>query len=194
MPIDLQQAIQSVLFAKRDYKMKKFFTSIIFALVAITSTAVMAGRTDEGTWAVGADFMFDSATVAGPYANLEFELGKFTKTNELWGGTLELTADDYVTTVAAGPKYEYYFDLDTPYIPYIGAGIQLAYSSYDLGESNSEFAIVGELNLGMKFFLTENTAIDMSINAAAASGDIYSDEDGMTSNNIDFTIGFDFCF
>ncbi len=174
--------------------MKKFFTVMTLALVAFVSTSAMAGRTDEGTWTVGADFMFDSATVAGPYATLEFELGKFTKTNQLWGGTLELTTDDYVTVVTAGPKYEYYFDIGKPYIPYVGVGIQAAYSSYDLGKSDSEFALVGELNLGMKFYLTENTAIDMSINAAAASGDIYSDEDGMTSNNIDFTIGFDFCF
>lgn len=174
--------------------MKKFFIVMALALVAFVSTSAMAGRTDEGTWAVGADFMFDTATASGPYATFEFELGKFIKTNQLWGGTLEVTTDDYVTVVTVGPKYEYYFDLGKPYIPYVGAGIQFAYASYDLGDSDSEFALVGELNLGMKFFLTENTAIDMSINAAAATGDIYSDEDGMTSNNIDFTIGFDFCF
>ena len=174
--------------------MNKTITLMLLAAAMFTGTIAMADRTDEGTWAVGVDFMFDSATAAGPYANLEFELGKFVKTNQLWGGTLDLTTDDYVTTLAAGPKYEYYFDLNTPYVPYIGVGIQVAHSSYDLGESSSDTALVGELNLGMKFFLTGNTAVDMSINAAAATGDIYSDEGEMTSNNIDFTIGFDFCF
>lgn len=174
--------------------MKKFFTVMAIALVAFASTSSMAGRTDEGTWAVGADFMFDTATASGPHATLEFELGKFIKTNQLWGGTLELTTDDYVTVVTAGPKYEYYFDLGKPHVPYVGVGIQAAYSSYDLGNSDSEFALVGELNLGLKYFLTENTAVDLSINAAVATSDIYSDEKEMTSNNIDFTIGFDFCF
>lgn len=174
--------------------MKKFFTMMLVASVALTGLSAMAGRTEEGTWAAGTNFKYDSATVSGPHTYLEFQLGKFTEKDVLWGATVDITSDDYVTTFAAGPKYECYFDMDTPWMPYIGLGIQVAHSSYDLGGSKSETALVGELNLGMKFFLTENTAIDMSFNASAATGDIYADEKGMTSNNIDFTIGFDFCF
>jgi hypothetical protein len=56
-------------------------------------------------------------------------------------------------------------------------------------------ALVGELSLGVKLFITENVAVDVAFSAAAATDDIYVDDKArLDAEDFDFTVGFDFCF
>lgn len=173
--------------------MKKFFTIMILALAVFAGNFAMAGRTDEGTWSTGINFMYDSSSIMGSETTLEFELGYFLFTDNLVGGTFGLELNDVIDTYSFGAKYEYYFDFGSPFVPYVGAGVQLVHASIDLLDDDNT-ALVGEISLGVKFFVTEAVAVDMAFNAAAATDDVYADDNGLKSENYDFTVGFDFCF
>jgi opacity protein-like surface antigen len=171
----------------------KFFKLMVVALVAFVSVSAMAGRTDAGTWATGFNFMYDSSTRSGSQTTLDLELGYFFAKDNQIGGTFGLEVDDFVETFSVGPRYEFYFDFGGAFVPYIGVGLQLAHADFTgIGDNT---ALVGELSLGVKLFITENVAVDVAFSAAAATDDIYVDDKArLDAEDFDFTVGFDFCF
>ncbi|MBO7298416.1 MAG: hypothetical protein J6V41_01240 [Kiritimatiellae bacterium] len=173
--------------------MKKFITAMVLAFVTVASTSAMAGRTDEGTWATGFDFSYDSSSLSGSETTLDLELGYFIFKDNLLGGTMGYEHNDWIDSYSIGAKYEFYFDFGSAFVPYVGAGLKLVHTDWDRFDDNT--ALAGELSLGVKFFITEAVAVDMAFSAEAATDDVYIDDNNrLDSNKYDFTVGLDLYF
>lgn len=169
----------------------KVFASAILSLTMATS--LFAGRTDQGTWATGGSFMLDSSSLYGTDTDLDLTLGNYLMTGIMAGGFLSIGDNDLLTTLTVGATGKYHFldDSQTPFSPYIGADLGLAYSSTELDDV---FALVLGARLGFDYFLTENVALDTAIDFHVATDDIYSDEDGLTNTDATLKVGLAFFF
>ncbi len=166
----------------------------VTVLSCLFATSLFAGRTDQGTYTAGGSILIDFSSIVGTDINLDLTVGNYLETGIMAGGFLSVGDNDLVTSVTVGAQGKYHF-LDngqTPFSPYIGADLGLAYSSSELDDT---YAIVLGARLGFDYFLTENVALDTAIDFHVATDDIYTDdEDGLTSTDATLKVGLAFFF
>lgn len=170
-------------------------------LVTVVACVASASRTDKGTWATGGSLMVDVDTYVGTEVEVEIQLGQYIETGLLVGGYGGVLNNDAVTTLSLGALGKYHF-LDSgrsPFSPYVGGDIGVAYCSTDdayVIEDSSNFALVLGVRFGMNFFLTENAALDTYLGLRVATDDVFTDNNDtlLTNSDVVFRIGLAFFF
>ena len=165
----------------------------LFVVACLLTSSASADRTDFATWTAGGSLMVDSASIFGTDIVLDLDLGQYIYTGLMAGGYARLEDNDILTSFSGGAmgKYHFFDDGSTPFAPYVGGRLGMMYAST---EQDDTFALVIGAKLGMNYFLTENVALDASANATLATGDVFTDTDGLTNTDLTLTIGLEFFF
>ncbi len=171
-------------------------TMLIWAAVlglATSSPAVKLGA-DTQSLDLGGGLEFESA--AGVTEHLRVGYGYFLMDYLEVGGLFSLVHNDVVTAFGFGPKVEYNFELDLPVVvPFVGSAITFQHAKVSSREyfinsegridTQTDSDVKNALNLdlygGLKFFLTDQLAINADLVLSAATSDLYERKDGGTS-------------
>ncbi len=178
----------------------KLILTLLCAFSAIHLAS--AGRTDVGTWTAGGSALIDFDTYAGTEVDVVLNLGQYIETGLMAGGYGGFYKNDFMLSLTAGAMGNYHF-LDsgrTPFSPYVGGDLGFAYTSTDdkyILKDSSNFALVLGVRLGMKFFLTEQAAIDTHVGLRVATADVFPDDGDaslLTNTDIAIRLGLAFFF
>ncbi len=165
---------------------------VLAALVVATPNSVLAERTDQGTVEIGGNFFYDTDTPAGDSLDLALLGGYYVMDCLLVGGEGGVHNDNYGTVYSLGFLMERSFELGeadsvSPFVPYIGGS--LGYADADYKKADGSSGLVFGIRGGAKLMLTGSIAVDFSVHADFATGDVFYDEDGPSKNDITFRIG-----
>lgn len=171
-------------------------TLVLFSMFACVA---LASRTDSGTWAVGGSLMVDTETYVGTEVELELNLGQYIETGFMAGGYGAVLNNDAFTSLALGAlgKYHFFDSGRSPFSPYVGGDIGVAYASTDdayVVEDSSNIALVLGVRFGMNFFLTEHAAIDTYLGLRVATDDVFTDDDDTLLRNSDVVLRIGLAF
>lgn len=150
--------------------------------------ALMKGGWEMG-WVSNIDFegptglsMVDNGSV-GYFIMDNLEIGAVLTTLYIENGA---DNGDDLTAFGLGPFVEYNFDLEMAVVPYVGAS--LTYQYLDAGTLDDDaFQVRGDI--GIKYFMTENWALDGAIYLAWASEDIFPNDGEFKDTDIGLVIG-----
>jgi hypothetical protein len=162
----------------------KFFSYILLGIIMAATTS-LAGRTDRGTVELGISGMLDFQTANGTYYDLELAGGYFFMDGVLFGTKVGFSDDDRHTHFSALGFIEQHFETGRAWIPYAGGQAGIIYASTGSPSDSTTVAAVGAIG-GIKYYLTEQIALDCSLNGLLASDDIFPKKNGET--NVDLTI------
>jgi opacity protein-like surface antigen len=146
----------------------------ILSLALVTSVPALAGRTDQGTVEAGAAFSLDFEGANGATLSGDFLGGYFIMDGVLLGGTVGVYNDDALTLLSGFATVEQHFETDSPWLPYVGAKLGVMHSKADFGDSSDSItAMAIGATGGIKFYITEMAALDLSLNFVLASDDVF---------------------
>jgi hypothetical protein len=178
------------------------------ALLALTasSQAVKLGA-DTQALDLSGGIEFESA--AGVNYHLRTGYGYFILDYLEVGGLLDLQRNDFGTSIGLGPKVEYNFELDLPVVvPFVGAAltfqhVEMPTATYSVSADNqvvrtTETDTTNALNLdvygGLKFFITDQFAINADLVLSAATSDIYLRRDEAGKTQVRLELGLRYYF
>ena len=134
--------------------------------------------------------------------NLDISYGYFFKDNWEVGIDASIQGSDTQVTLGVGLFTEYNFDLDSKWVPYIGASVSLASLNTDDGGSFSttvgsvddvtSIALGGEF--GIKYFFRENIAITASVDFQWSPDDVFGGLEDASEAASNISIGTRFYF
>jgi len=175
--------------------MKKLI--VILAAVVSLATQSQAVKLGANTQSLDLSGGIDFESAAGANSQLRVGYGYFIMDYFEVGGVINLQHNDAITTFGFGPKAEYNFELDIPVVvPFVGTAIMFEhakvinstlYVDSDTGliETQEDSDIKNALNLdvcgGLKFFITDQFAINVDLILSLATSDLYERQNGGTS-------------
>ncbi|MBQ9726076.1 MAG: hypothetical protein IJV65_01045 [Kiritimatiellae bacterium] len=170
------------------------------ALAGAAAPALAGGGTLAGTVNAGGALGYASSTVAGSEFDLDLHGGVYVVDSVLAGGNLYVQKNDAVTAWELSATGRFHF-LDpwltdeggamASFSPYVG--LRLGWASGDNKVDDDTGAVLA-FRLGTDFFITDNFAVDLYVDAATSSGDVYADKAEMKSSNVRVHLGFDLFF
>ena len=167
--------------------MKHSLPLLLAAAAALAATPARADGTLEGSVNFGGALAYENATVAGSELDADFHglLIRDNKAVTAW----EATAmgrfhflDPWLTDEGGAAA---------AFSPYVG--LRLGYASGD-NSAKDEAGLVFAGRLGIDFFVTDSFAVDLYVDASAATADVYPDKAKMESTQVRVHLGFDFFF
>jgi len=196
--------------------MQKRFMAVAAIAAGLAFTSVsQATRIDEDTLEIGTSATLDFINEYGANVNAEFMMGYYIRNGILLGGKANTYVDGDFIRLGLFGTLEQHLELDQPYVPYFGADLGLVFvnfaddmperfspdgtfmiheSRFDDDNTNREAAFVAVLRGGVKYFLTENLALDTSLNIALASSRIFAQKNREPGNvNVSIRMGFRYC-
>ena len=105
------------------------------------------------------------------------------------GGTAAGSVVGDFKTLSAGVSGEYNFDIGAIVVPFVGAGLSLAWRDFD-GDTDSYFVASG--SAGVKYFLVDTVALTAQANLLLATDDVYNG--GKDAIDWNLTLGTSFYF
>ena len=179
--------------------MKKL--AILFAAAAAAAaTPASAGGTLEGTVGFGGAVSHAGSAVAGSELDVDLNCGLYAADSLFAGGNLFVRDDDAARTWELTAEGRFHF-LDpwltdeggsmAAFSPYVA--VRLGWASGDV-KSKDDKGVLGALRLGTDYFLTDNVALDLFVDAAASSGDVFVNKGKLESSNIRIQLGLAFFF
>lgn len=128
--------------------------------------------------------------------NLDLSYGYFFKDNWEVGFDANLQGSDFSTTFGVGLFTEYNFDLDSKWVPFVGASIGLASINTDgdaaISDDVSGLSLGGVF--GVKYFIRENIAISASVDFQWSPDDVFGGLEEAKSAASNINIGTRFYF
>ena len=179
--------------------MKKLAFLLAAAAVAAATPASAAG-TLEGTVGFGGAVSRANATFAGSELDIDLSGGLYV-VDSVYAGANFFLRDD-----CAARTWEFTFEgrfhfLDpwltdeggamADFSPYVA--LRLGYASCDT-KSADDRGPVAALRLGTDYFLTDNVALDLSVDAAASTDDVFVEKGKFKSSNVRLRFGLAFFF
>jgi hypothetical protein len=176
--------------------MKKLI--IILALFALAGTCLAQSgmpALDLGSQELGLRGLVDFETQNGTYVNASVSYGYFWIDDLEFGGFIGFQDDNQYQEWNLGGFAEYNFRLDSPVVPYLGAALSYTDTDLTLGATKAGTgAAVGSFNVGIKYFLVENIALDTDFVFRIATDDIFPEKDKITDTDILWRLGLRFYF
>ena len=166
--------------------------------VAIPS-AMGSALVTKGSSEIAVAGMLDFATFQGFETDLNAKYAYFFWDRIALGARGMVYDNDAVTHLGMGLTGEYNFNLPESVRPLFGTdlvpflGLTVDYRHADLFDE-TESAIIFGAETGVKFFLTDSTAISLSLVGELATEDVYEDDLEATDKNLDLEIGMHFYF
>ena len=175
--------------------MKKSLVILAAVLSLVTQSQAVKLGADTQSLSLNGGLDFDTA--AGLNTQLSVGYGYFIMDYFEVGGVINVQHNDFTTAFGFGPKVEYNFELDIPVVvPFVGSTLTFQHtkliSNSSVYEPNTGMILTVEdsmvknaLNLdvygGLKFFITDQFAINLDLVLSAATADIYEHKDGDNS-------------
>ncbi len=158
-----------------------------------------AALVTQGSNEIAVDGSMDFATFQGFETDLSLKYAYFFWDRVALGARGMVYDNDAVTYFGVGLTGEYNFMLPeslrplfgTDLVPFLGATVD--YRHADLFDE-TESAVVFGGEAGVKFFLTDSTAISMSLVGELATEDIYEDDLEATDKDLSIQVGMHFYF
>jgi hypothetical protein len=182
--------------------MRRIIVAAVIVGLAFTGTAwaEVTPNIDKGT---------KQLAIYGSYDNnhpLDYQLilggafGYFVTDGLLLSGVLGWQSNDLADSIEAGVVGEYNFNTNSPWVPFVKAGVlykgvELDDEIYNVSDEADADAWLGRLGGGVKYFFRSDIAISLALNYDIASEDLYFDDDGNAENyNIKAVLGLNFYF
>lgn len=166
---------------------------------AAVPSAMGSALVTKGSRELGMSGMLDFATATGTEFELDIKYAYFFWDRTSLGLRTQMYNNDAVNTFGLGATAEYNFTLPARYRPLIGTdlvpyvGVALDYRQAKLFDEKQSAAVLGG-EAGLKFFLTDSTAVTVSLVGELASEDIYADDLDATNKNLGIQMGMRFYF
>jgi len=171
--------------------MRKFIT---FIAVTALAGSVFAANIDQDTKEIGIVGGVDFDTAFGTEVDLALKGGYFWIDYLEFGGLIGISDNDVVSAYELGAFAEYNFVLEAPVIPYIG--VALSYGSTEMQLKNTPkkdaSAAIGSFNIGIKYFITEDVALDSDIIFRIASSEVFPEDNTSSDIDVQWRIGLRF--
>ena len=176
---------------KEENRMRKFFVLAIAAAFAASVCAQPAIQ--EGTRELIVEGGWDPDGASGTELDLTVGYGVFVRDAIEVGGLLGYTSyeDAYGAgsdwkVLAIGGFAEYHFDMASMTVPYIGA--EVGYTSYEAGSLDDSTFVYGP-KVGVKYFITDNVAVDVALTYMLAGEDIFVNDGILEDNDLSLSFG-----
>ena len=179
--------------------MKKLVFLFAAASLAAATPASAAG-TLEGTLGFGGAVSHTGSTAAGSQLDIDLNGGVYVVDSVFAGANLYLRDDDPARTWAITAEGRFHF-LDpwlteeggalADFSPYVA--LRLGLASADAKHDDDKGALAA-FRLGTDYFLTDNIAIDLFVDAATATGDVFVDKGKLKSSNVRVQLGLSLFF
>ena len=179
--------------------MKNMLSLLLAASLAAASCASAHG-TLEGTVNLGGALSYSTTTVAGSEFDVDLHAGAYLVDSVFAGGNLFVCDNKAVTTWEATAMGRFHF-LDpwltdeggslAAFSPYVG--LRLGYATGDNSAKDESGAVIAG-RVGTDFFITDYFAVDLYVDASAATADVYPDKAKMESTQVRIHLGFEFFF
>ena len=172
---------------------------LALALGGVAPAAMGEALVTKGASELAVDGMMDFATFQGVETELEVRYGYFFIDRLSVGPKAMLYNNDAVNHFGLGAAAEYNFQLPPNYkplfgtdlVPFLGGSVEYRHAKlFDEKES----AVVFAADAGVKFFLTDTTALTFSLLGELATEDIYDDDLDATDKNLSLQLGMRFYF
>ena len=170
------------------------------AALGLAPLAAPAAATLEGSVNIGGALSYETTSVAGSEFDLDLHGGVYVLDSVFAGADLIVRDNEAVTTWEATAMGRFHY-LDPwladeggalrSFSPYVA--LRLGYASGD-NDAEDESGAVFAARLGVDFFLTDQFAVDLFVDASAATADVYPDKAKMSSTQVRLHLGFDFFF
>ena len=172
---------------------------VVVALGLAVSAAPGAALITKGSQEIEVSGQLDFATEVGTEFDLGLNYAYFFWDRIALGARGGVGDNDAVTYGGIGLTAEYNFILPpkfrplfgTDLVPFLGAAVDYRYAKL-FDENESAIVLGGEA--GVKFFLTDSTAIHLSLVGEWASEEIYADDLEATDLNLYAALGMRFYF
>lgn len=174
--------------------MKKII--LIISSMVLAATVASAATLSQGTKELQFRGNFDLESRVGQVIDFSLGYGVFVADQLEVGVRANIQDDDLTTNWGLGLFSEYNFEMDSPWVPYVGLAMDYQDNDIDgAGEtSTTDNALVIGGSLGVKYFLTENLAIDGSYVFDWATESIYFEDTTLTDTQSRFLFGLRFYF
>jgi len=148
--------------------------------------------------AIGGKLDFQSGS--GTAFNLDLRFAYFVIDRLSVGSRVTFGNNDFENHFSGGLLSEYNFRLPagfrplfgTDLVPYVGALLDYRQAHFSGLDDESAIVLGGEA--GLKFFLTDASAITLSLVGELASEDVYVDDEEVTDKDLNMQIGMRFYF
>lgn len=169
------------------------------AMVAAAHSAMGAALVTKGSNELAVQGKMDFATAQGTEIEVDVRYAYYLIDRFSLGARGTLFNNDAVNHFGIGGMAEYNFALPANYkplfgtdmVPYLGGGVEYRHAKL-FDEKESAVVFVGEG--GMKFFLTDSTAITLALVGELATEEIYADDLDATDKDLSLQVGMRFCF
>jgi hypothetical protein len=180
--------------------MKKMNYMLLFLAMIIAAPAAMGSAlVTKGSNEIAIDGKLDFATEAGIDYELKLRYAYFFWNRVSLGGRMTMHNNDAMNHFGIGAMLEYNFSMPAGYkpmfgtdlVPFLGVGVDYRHAKlFDVKESAVVF--IGET--GLKFFLTDTTAVTLSLVGELATEEIYADDLDPTDKDLSLQVGMRFYF
>lgn len=175
--------------------MKKIALLSCFLLFFAGSAECFRPALGRGTQEVSVRGYWDPEGALGMEFDISGSYGYFLMDNLLAGALAGYASyEDTVTGFNSdtriwmlGGFLEYHFDIGMLTVPY--AGLEAGYASYRLFGAPSESSFFYGPKAGMKYFLSENVALDMALKYLIATDDIFLNKGELENRDLFVTFG-----
>lgn len=173
---------------------------VLFLAIGMAVPAAMGSAlVTKGSNEIAVDGKLDFATEAGVDFVLKAKYAYFFWDRVALGTRMTMHNNEAMNHFGIGGTAEYNFVLPVTYkpmfgtdlVPFLGIGLDYRHAKlFDVKES--AVVLIGEG--GLKFFLTDSTAVTVSLVGELASEDIYADDLEATDKDLSLQIGMRFYF
>ena len=161
--------------------------------------AMGAALLTQGSNEIGISGQLDVSGVAGTEFEMQGKYAYFFWDRFSMGTRATVGDNDWWSYFGIGATAEYNFRMPEGFQPLFGTdlvplflGTAIDYRHVNLDDGQD--AVVFGLEAGTKFFLTDSTALVVSMVGEMGTEDIYYDEDEPTDTNLKFQLGLRFYF
>lgn len=165
------------------------FRMIFAAAVLALGTTAMATTLKENTQEFRVEGEFNPETANGTDFQVGLTYGLFVADNIEIGGHITYHDNNSSSLFSAGPFAELNFDIGGEMVPFLGLSVDYAHG--DAGAENHD-ALAFTGYGGVKYFLSENVAIQARLALDLATDKIYAKSNKAESTDITVDLGMSF--
>jgi outer membrane protein W len=158
-------------------------TSVAFGAGDAAPKQAVTPNLNQGTKVLEGSGSVDGDKPVGTETKVALGFGYFIKDNLELAAVGGLQDNDYITIYEAGARIEYNITLDSPVVPFVGAGVLWAGADPSKSDADSVDTTVGRAIVGVKYFVRDDVALAFSGVYDKAADDLYIDEDGKAQDD-----------
>ena len=180
-------------------KLLSFAAASLLALLVAAPSASAKAHVTQGSSELGVSGFVDVESALGTDVQFDLRYAYFFFDRFSLGVAGGFGDNDAVTRFNLGLVSEYNFALPdsyrplvgTDFVPFVGLGVGFLYADLNPGD---ETAVVFSGETGLKFFLSDSTAITLSLLGQFATEDVFADDAKATDVDVSLRLGMRFHF